>query len=305
VITPDKRVVYGIAIRLADEHSLCDDPESISVRYLSTRLSFGNVDWVSRGGNDGGPWFGLLGSRYAYRFEGIAEFLLEGDGSAVTAYVNPSADPDNVRFVFDRGILPRLLHLRRVPCLHASSVLVQSGAVTFIGQSGSGKSTLAASLVVNGFPLVTDDVLPLRLIPGSHALLCGPGVAELRLHSLAAAIAGVHGLSSSSGGRKQIWRPRASLTVHQAIAMRRIYLLNLSTTDSLRHPAEVEGPLHRAEALLALMPHCFRLHSRERNALKAEFLCLGQALQCAEVWRLKYELTPAGLRAVQDIVRSA
>ena len=54
------------------------------------------------------------------------------------------------------------LELRGVPTIHASSVVTNDGGVCFLSTSGGGKSALAATLVKAGYPLLTDDILPVR-----------------------------------------------------------------------------------------------------------------------------------------------
>lgn len=46
--------------------------------------------------------------------------------------------------------------------LHASALRIDGHAVGFLGQPGAGKSTVAAALLLQGYPLLTDDLLALR-----------------------------------------------------------------------------------------------------------------------------------------------
>ena len=46
--------------------------------------------------------------------------------------------------------------------LHASAVPIGDGVVAFTAPPGAGKSTLAASFALAGYPLCSDDVLPVR-----------------------------------------------------------------------------------------------------------------------------------------------
>ena len=54
------------------------------------------------------------------------------------------------------------LELRGCLTLHASAVVVDGGAVGWLSHSGNGKSTLAATFVQAGYPLLTDDILPVE-----------------------------------------------------------------------------------------------------------------------------------------------
>lgn len=54
------------------------------------------------------------------------------------------------------------LERQGVPALHASAVAVEGQAVGFLSSNKGGKSSLAASLMQLGYPLLTDDILPLE-----------------------------------------------------------------------------------------------------------------------------------------------
>ncbi len=71
------------------------------------------------------------------------------------------------------------LERQGIPTLHASAVVVDSGAAVFMAQSKSGKSSLAASFIQAGYPLLTDDILPIEY--SSQQFLGRPGYAQMRL----------------------------------------------------------------------------------------------------------------------------
>ena len=71
------------------------------------------------------------------------------------------------------------LELRGVPALHASAVAVEGRAVVFLAANKGGKSTLAAALVQGGYPLLTDDVLPVESRGKTHVGL--PGYPQMRM----------------------------------------------------------------------------------------------------------------------------
>ena len=60
-----------------------------------------------------------------------------------------------------------LLHQRDIPTFHGSAVSLEGQGVAFLGQKGSGKSTMAAALQRRGHPMLTDDVLAVRVDAGS------------------------------------------------------------------------------------------------------------------------------------------
>jgi hypothetical protein len=72
------------------------------------------------------------------------------------------------------------LRLRGLICLHASAIVINGGAVLFVGASGKGKSTLAALFGSHGHPVLTDDIAALRRDEGG--IWVQPGYPALRLH---------------------------------------------------------------------------------------------------------------------------
>ncbi|HSG39948.1 MAG TPA: hypothetical protein VLE27_09955 [Thermoanaerobaculia bacterium] len=63
-------------------------------------------------------------------------------------------------------VLSYWLERRGIPTLHASAVAVDGRAVAFLSRQGGGKTGLAAALMRAGFPLLTDDVLPVEVREG-------------------------------------------------------------------------------------------------------------------------------------------
>jgi hypothetical protein len=78
------------------------------------------------------------------------------------------------RFLVGR-ILPWAAVLRGLEALHASAVVVDGGAIAFVGPTGAGKTSLAVQMVARGASFATDDVLALDRRHG--VLRAHPGAA--------------------------------------------------------------------------------------------------------------------------------
>ena len=76
-------------------------------------------------------------------------------------------------------VLAYWLERRGIVALHASAVAIGKRCIGFLSNSGHGKSTLAAAFMQNGFPLQTDDILPVENRMGS--ILARPGYPTMRL----------------------------------------------------------------------------------------------------------------------------
>ena len=71
------------------------------------------------------------------------------------------------------------LEFRGIPVLHASAVIVEDRAVAFLSTNKGGKSSLAAILMQAGYPLLTDDILPLERY--GEKFLGRPGYPQMRM----------------------------------------------------------------------------------------------------------------------------
>jgi hypothetical protein len=118
-----------------------------------------------------------------------------------------------------------LLSQRGLTVLHASSILIGSEAVAFVGHKGAGKSVLAASLARKGYPLLADDVTAvsqrdadLTLIPASPQIRLLPDALRA-LGVESAALPKVHALDP-----KRIWRVTDS-RLPSVLPLKRIYVL--------------------------------------------------------------------------------
>lgn len=96
-------------------------------------------------------------------------------------------DPGNTDLIdiFFLGMMCSLwFELRGIAALHASAIELNNSAVAFLSVCQSGKSTLAASFMRSGYPLMTDDVLPIERSNGS--LLARPGYPQMKMWPQAA-----------------------------------------------------------------------------------------------------------------------
>jgi hypothetical protein len=68
---------------------------------------------------------------------------------------------------------------RGVAMLHASAIVTLAGAVAFVAISQGGKSALAAALMVAGYSLLSDDMLPVAA--DGERFLAYPGYPQMRM----------------------------------------------------------------------------------------------------------------------------
>jgi hypothetical protein len=75
--------------------------------------------------------------------------------------------------------LPYWLEKQGRPSLHASAVAIDGRAVGFLANNRGGKTSLALSLMAAGYPLITDDILP--LVRSGNDFFGQPGYPQVRL----------------------------------------------------------------------------------------------------------------------------
>jgi hypothetical protein len=82
------------------------------------------------------------------------------------------------------NLLPNVLsfglEMQGIPCLHAGAVVIDDYAVAFLAHSGHGKSSMTAAFLEAGYPLLTDDKLPIEQKDGDF--FARPGYPLLRIY---------------------------------------------------------------------------------------------------------------------------
>lgn len=117
------------------------------------------------------------GGYHVLRCTDVADYYLWPDGIACHL-LDPAYD--YLVEIYLLGVAFSLwLELRGVPALHASAVAVEGRAAVFLATNHGGKSSLAASLMQVGYPLLTDDVLPVERREETY--VARPGYPQMRM----------------------------------------------------------------------------------------------------------------------------
>jgi hypothetical protein len=115
-------------------------------------------EWISDGNVS--HRFGRVGGLLVAEWSGVGRLYASPDGSTHQFEVDEEADREVARRI-QRFIAPSLVrHLRGEIALHASAVVIDGHAISFLGASGAGKSTMAAALCARpGAQLAADDIV--------------------------------------------------------------------------------------------------------------------------------------------------
>jgi hypothetical protein len=107
-----------------------------------------------------------------YSWHDIGTALVRNGNEVIISTAPGTSDSDLAPFITG-ALLGNLLEQRGFMVLHGSAVAVDGAAAAFLGEKGAGKSTLALHLQKRGYPLLTDDLLPVvfddnqvRTVPG-------------------------------------------------------------------------------------------------------------------------------------------
>jgi hypothetical protein len=91
----------------------------------------------------------------------LATFRFDS-GDHVTAIAAATVDPERIRDIYRRRVLPFALQAFGQEVLHSSAVETDRGIVAFCAHSETGKSTLAYGLHRRGYTLWADDAVVFR-----------------------------------------------------------------------------------------------------------------------------------------------
>jgi hypothetical protein len=233
--------------------------------------------WYETDGGDGArPWLTVWRDE-AFRFEYAegAVFTVEPHGGCVVgAWQPPLTHSDAVSFLTG-PVLAFVLRLRGVLPLHASAVSIDGRAVVFLGAAGAGKSSLAAAFGASGVPVLSDDVVPVRLFDGRF--LVDPGFPRLSLWpDTAAALFGTErSLPVVSDTYAKHVLDLSARSLHfcpSAQPLDRVFVLG-------EHSAGVRPtivPMSRRDGLLALLANTYGAYLLDAGLRSREFGVLSE-----------------------------
>lgn len=207
------------------------------------------------------------------RFTRVADYYLWSDRIVCHLF-----HPD-YRYLVEIHLLGPVLSLwlerHGIPMLHAAAVAVNGRAVAFLSTNSGGKSTLAAAMMQAGYPLLTDDILPVEHACG--AFVGRPGYPQMRLwpdeaqHFLGhyEDLELVH--PAYAKRRVPVGQGGFGAFCDQSQPLACIYLPE--RRDAQEHGTQVEIlPLSRRDALIELVRHSFVASLVEQLGLQAQRL---------------------------------
>lgn len=243
------------------------------------------------------PWLtvGRRGGEWRLRFSDAVDFFVSDGGNVVRAAAPARFPDDSLRHLLVDQVLPLVLSARGRLILHGSAVRSPWGGILLLARSGGGKSTLAVTLARDGWKLLSDDYVRIRLGAGSAVAVAAYPGARLWpdvLGGIAApssAMPRVSHYSAKRRLRRDALRGRTAL----ASPLRRIYLLEESAGVSVRS-------VSMRDALVALLSHTLRLGAAGGRDEGRRLELLGRLSETVGVRRLSYPRVLGQLARVKN-----
>jgi hypothetical protein len=237
----------------------------------------GATPWYETAGRDDGrPWLTVWRDA-AFRFEYAegAVFTVNDDGSRVEgSWAAPLTLADAVSYLLG-PVLAFVLRLRGAVPMHASGTVIDGRGVLFVGPAGAGKSSTAAAFAARGYPVLSDDVVPLRLI--GRSLRAGPGHPRISLWSDSAMALWERGeslpaVSDVYDKRVLDLLDRGAPFAAHAVDVAAIFLLG----ERVPGPDVVHRPVARRDGFLSLAANTYGAHLLDAELRATEFALLSQ-----------------------------
>lgn len=205
------------------------------------------------------PWDDLArGERFFRRSGGgvllswprFARFLVRGGNEIICELAPGSSDDSVIRHLLMGPVLSILNYQRGVAIFHASAVALPAGGAAFMANAGHGKSTQAAAMVKRGFPLITDDLLLLKVAQQQVDVM--PGVPYLKLWPPSLEMIGEDpaSLPQVKINLEKRTLSMGSAFVSSPVPLKAVFILDLGESLEIR-------PLQKKEALRRIMPHWY------------------------------------------------
>ena len=231
------------------------------------------------------------------RWPGLFEFLVSPDGRTIACHPLERSRPESFETYLLGQVLSCALVRQHHEPLHATSVVVNGGAVAFLGVSGQGKSTLAAAFLGAGYRLLTDDLLLIRDIGG---ILCGfPGPPRIKLFpEVAQRFLPAEALLAPMNpeSNKQIIALPSSAAYAAPVPIHALFVLDGMDEGRLNITS-----LTRASSCVALLGSTFNKRLVDADRLRRQFAAATAWTAKIPVKRLRYGWS---MDFVDDVVRA-
>lgn len=243
--------------------------------------------------------------RYWWRYRDDTEFIVDERGDRIWAdWPSTLTLEDTVTYLLG-PVLGWVLRLRQVVCLHASAIAIDGRAIALVGRAGAGKSTTAAAFAKLGYPVLSDDVVP--LIDGGDRFAVQSAYPRIRLwsDSVAALYQSPEALprivpTHPTWDKRYLDLTQSGYTFQeQPLPLAKIYLLSPRTTSAA---APCLMPLSPPAGLMALVKNTYANSFLSSSLRAQEFELLSRLVKQIPLQRLVPHADPSRLNQLCEAV---
>jgi hypothetical protein len=241
------------------------------------------------------------GAGYELAFSDGPRFVLDAIAERMWGTAT-ALNTEELSIYFLGPVMGFLLRRQHVTCLHASAVEIGNQAVLFSGHAGCGKSTTAAALALRGFPVLTDDIVPLECTRGRYWAVPGYPRVCLWPDTVAKLLGREDGLPRLIPAWEKRYLPLDGMQARFSSQKKRVGLIYLFGERSSAANAPRTEEMGRKEALLALVQNTYMSWLIDRGQRAEEFDELSRLVEQIPVRRVIAHTDGAKLAALCDCI---
>lgn len=242
------------------------------------------------------------GACFRLRYSDSSEFFIDRLGTQLWATWPDTLSLEDTATYLLGPVLGFVLLLRGITCLHASAIAIEDRAIGLLGPAGAGKSTTAAAFAKLGYPVLSDDLVPLRdegniftVLPGYPWLRLWPTSVEMLYGSpdvlpLLTPNWDKRYLDTTASGYQFCSRP---------LPLAAIYILG-ERCDHRAAPF-IESVTARA-GLISMVANTYANRLLDKKMRAQEFCFLSKLVTCVPIRRVTPHADPAYLARLCDTI---
>lgn len=243
------------------------------------------------------------GSHYL-RWSELFEFLVSADGCRIAGHPLTHVAFEAFHTYLLGMVLSFSLVKRGLDPLHATAVVIDGGAVGFLGDTGYGKSSLGGAFIQIGYPVLTDDLLVLRERDQGFSAYSGPPRIKL-FPEIARNLLGeqVTGVPMNPLTRKLVIPLDRHQSHQAAVPLKTLYVLTRPKARARSERVTLRR-LSQRGAFLALLKNAFNTDIIESERLRRQFLLCARIASTVPMKLLSYPRSLASLPLVREAILS-
>ena len=241
-------------------------------------------------------------SKYYYRYEGLAEALIDFAMRQVELWpLGAACSEATLDHFFADVLLPGILDHQGALVLHAGAAIIDGAAALFVGASGRGKSTLTASFYANGHKILSDDGIIVTLDHGSptaEAVYPGIRLLPATLADLFADQVSTTEVAHYATKRRLIPDERMSAARFPAAAV--FFLAESEASDAV-----TISPISAADACIGIVGTSFALDPSDKERARTRLVQVSRLANAIPTFSLAYPRKMSALPEVREAIGEA